>query len=121
MLVCVHSQHLLFHAAYAAPPPDAFSGSDIEVAGGSFTECRCSDNGGFLFASEKAEVKITGGNIVNNLAETWCRGESNTALRTTQLNCMQCTSALQCQSCIISFQLLCCFVQYFKMFHVVLL
>ncbi|CAM9812841.1 unnamed protein product, partial [Ascophyllum nodosum] len=47
----------------------AFSNSDIEVAGGTFKECRSSGNGGFLFARDGAEVKITGGNIVNNLAD----------------------------------------------------
>ncbi|CAN0338896.1 unnamed protein product [Ascophyllum nodosum] len=46
----------------------AFSGSDIEVAGGTFAECRCSENGGFLYARDGATVKITGGNIVNNVA-----------------------------------------------------
>ena len=79
MFACVYSQYLLIHVSYAVPPPDAFSSSDIEVAGGSFTGCS-SVNGGFLFASENAEVKITGGNIVNNLAVERGAGVSPTLL-----------------------------------------
>ena len=76
-VIFVNSTYLLIHA-YAAP--DAFSGCDIEVAGGTFTECRCLENGGFLYARPGASVKITGGNIVNNVAVKRGAGVSQTLL-----------------------------------------
>ena len=68
------------------PPPDATSSSDIEVAGGTFTECESFYDGGFLYASEGAKVKITGGNIVNNRAAAWGAGVSQTLLLYQLLN-----------------------------------
>ena len=68
MFAYVNSQYRLTHVAYAVPQPDAYGGSHIEVAGGTFNECECSDNGGFLYASAGSAVTITGGNITNNLA-----------------------------------------------------
>ena len=76
MFVYVNSQYLLIHVAYAVPPPDAYGGSDIEIAGGTFTECMSSVNGGFLFARAGSVVKIADGNIVNNLAVKRAAGVS---------------------------------------------
>ena len=95
MFACVSSQHLLIHVACAVPPPDAFGGCDIEVSGGTFTKCNCSDNGGFLFATDGSEVKITGGNIVNNLAVKRGAGVSPTLLYK-PLKSIVCS--VQCQS-----------------------
>ena len=68
------------------PPPDAFSNSDIEVAGGTFTGCESLFDGGFLYASDEANVKITGGTIVNNRAAEWGAGVSQTLLLYQLLN-----------------------------------
>ncbi|CAM9956616.1 unnamed protein product, partial [Laminaria digitata] len=55
-------------------------GCDIEVAGGIFT-CQCTKNGAFLFASDGAQVNITGGLVENNTATrragaVYCSGDS---------------------------------------------
>lgn len=48
---------------------DAPSGSDVGISGGEFSQCQCTGNGGFLFASDGAVVTITGGAVTNNVAE----------------------------------------------------
>ena len=83
IFLCVNSQYRLTHVAYAVPQPDAYGGSHIEVAGGTFNECKCLDNGGFLYARAGSEVTITGGNITNNLAVKRGAGVSPTLLFST--------------------------------------
>ena len=79
--------HSIFSFMLTPPsPPDAFNSSDIEIAGGTFTECESLFDGGFLFASDGAKVKITGGNIVNNRAAAWGAGVSQTLLLYQPLN-----------------------------------
>ncbi|CAM9831277.1 unnamed protein product [Scytosiphon promiscuus] len=56
-------------------------GSDAFVHGGEFTGCRCTGNGAFLFASDGANVTITGGSVTENVAERraaaiYCSGDS---------------------------------------------
>lgn len=47
--------------------PDAGEGSDIDVNGGQFT-CRTSARGGFLYAEDNTDVKITGGLVADNVS-----------------------------------------------------
>lgn len=44
-------------------------GSSVQVLGGEFTGCRSTGNGGFMYASDGALVRIRGGTVTNGVAE----------------------------------------------------
>lgn len=53
---------------YPLPSTDAFRFSDIQILGGTFSNCYSIGNGAFLFAKDGAAVTVKDGDIVNNRA-----------------------------------------------------